>query len=195
MNIWIVRHGQTRLNAIMRMQGHTDEPLNEKGREQARLARKKIGDVTFDRVYSSTLKRAIETASIVGGVPEEEVVKDSRIIEVNFGRHELKHYIEAGPKLIFFWAFPRFFKAPRTVESIHSLVRRTSSFMDDVLEEGRKQGWENVLIACHGGSMRALSGYMLGKKRGYIWKPAAKNCEIRVYDAEEGRRRLTAVYK
>lgn len=190
MKIWIVRHGQTRLNAIMRMQGHTDEPLNENGIRQARLARERIGDVTFDKVYASTLRRAIQTGAIVGNVPEESVVTDQRIIEVNFGKHELKHYLQVGPRMILFWAFPRIFRAPRTVEPMHSLVSRTSSFLDEALSDGWKNHYDNILIACHGGSMRALSGYMLGKKRGYVWKPSFRNCEICVFDADPGKHQL-----
>lgn len=195
MKIWIVRHGQTHLNATMVMQGHTDAPLNAKGVLQAEAARKKIGEVHFDKVYSSTLKRAITTAAIVGGVPESEVVKDSRIMEVNFGRKELKHYLKVGPRMVLFWAFPRIFRAPKTVETMPSLVSRTHSFLNDIIAEGRKEGWENVLIACHGGSMRALCGYMLGKKHGYIWNPLASNCEVRVFDARPGKRGMVESYK
>ncbi len=195
MKIWIVRHGQTRLNAIMVLQGHTDEPLNAKGVAQAHQAREKIGDVHFDKVYASTLKRAIETGAIVGGVSESEIVTDPRIMEVNFGRKELKHYLKLGPKMILFWAFPRIFHAPKTVEPIHSLVSRTSSFLDDVLKEGRESGYENILVACHGGSMRALCGYMMGKKHGYVWRPGFHNCEVRVYDADPGQHRMVADYR
>ena len=45
MKIWITRHGQTALNKQKLMQGLTDEPLNETGIQQAKEARKKIGDI------------------------------------------------------------------------------------------------------------------------------------------------------
>ena len=48
MKIWITRHGQTALNKQKLMQGLTDEPLNETGIQQAKEARKKIGDIHFD---------------------------------------------------------------------------------------------------------------------------------------------------
>ena len=68
MKIWITRHGQTRFNHSRLMQGLTDEPLNDRGIEQAERAREVIGDVRFDAVYSSPLIRAKQTASIIGGV-------------------------------------------------------------------------------------------------------------------------------
>ena len=69
MKIYVTRHGQTELNAKKLMQGRSDNPLNDTGREQARAAREKIGNIKFDALYSSPLSRAVETASIIGNVP------------------------------------------------------------------------------------------------------------------------------
>ena len=66
MIIWIARHGQTELNRKNLMQGRTDAPLNEKGIAQAKQSRKNIGDVHFDAVYASPLKRAIVTGGTRG---------------------------------------------------------------------------------------------------------------------------------
>ena len=76
MKIWITRHGQTNLNQAHLMQGLTDEPLNETGIAQAREARKQIGDIRFDAVYTSPLDRAIVTGTIIGNVPREEIITD-----------------------------------------------------------------------------------------------------------------------
>lgn len=45
------------------MQGLTDEQLNDRGRDQARAARERIGEIDFDAVYSSPLRRAVETGA------------------------------------------------------------------------------------------------------------------------------------
>lgn len=87
MKIWLIRHGQTKLNKTKKMQGLTDEPLSDRGRAQARAAREnleKLGGVSFDAVYASPLDRAIETASIVSGWDRKDIVTDQRLIEVNF---------------------------------------------------------------------------------------------------------------
>ena len=96
MKIWITRHGQTKLNKEHLMQGRTDEPLNETGFSQAKAARKMIGDVTFDAVYASPLRRAVDTAVIIGNVPEKDVIIDPRLIEVDFGKYELRPYLHAS---------------------------------------------------------------------------------------------------
>jgi len=68
--IWLVRHGETPWNVESRVQGWEDIGLNENGIEQARsLARhiKNLSDsgTRLDAIYTSDLKRAHHTASIV----------------------------------------------------------------------------------------------------------------------------------
>jgi probable phosphoglycerate mutase len=65
---YLIRHGETDWNVSGRWQGHADVPLNELGRMQARrLADRLWADgARLDAIYSSDLKRAWETAQIVG---------------------------------------------------------------------------------------------------------------------------------
>ncbi len=186
MKIWITRHGQTNLNKKELMQGLTDEPLNATGIRQAEEARKRIGDVTFDAVYASPLDRAITTASIIGNIPKEKVIIDPRIIETDFGIYEQRPYKKMGLAMSLYWALPEIFPAPKTVETIASMTERSSNF----LRELEKKDYENVLVACHGGIIRALCGYLSDKRNGIVWRPKPKNCEIRVYDSTEGRHHL-----
>ena len=178
MKIWITRHGQTNLNKQKLMQGLTDEPLNENGRAQAREAGKQTEGVHFDAVYASPLGRAIETASLIGHVDPAEVIVDPRIIEVDFGKYEARPYTMMGIRMTLYWALPEVFPAPQTVETIASMTARSSSF----LKELEQKDYENVLVVCHGGIIRALCGYLEGRRNGIKWRPKPKNCEIRVYE-------------
>ncbi len=188
MKIYLTRHGQTRLNRAHLMQGRTDEPLNATGRAQAKAAREALGDITFDAVYASPLDRAIETASIIGNVDRGEIIVDERIIEADFGTYEQKKYYAMGPAMSLYWACPEIFPVPkgRGVESIASLVERSSSF----LKELEQKEYDTVLIACHGGIMRALSGYLMDRKNGIYWRPKPHNCEIRVFETDQGMHRF-----
>ena len=185
MIIYLTRHGQTNLNKARLMQGLTDEPLNETGLAQARAMREKIGDVHFDAVYASPLNRAVMTGAIIGGVDPSEVITDPRIIEADFGVYEKKKYYLMGPAMTLYWTLPEIFPAPRSVETTASLRERSSSF----LRELEEKNYGTVLIACHGGIMRALSGYLEDKKNGLAWRPKPHNCEVRVYEAVDGRHR------
>ena len=178
MHIYLTRHGQTDLNKEHLMQGLTDAPLNDTGREQAKEAGKQVKGVTFDAVFASPLDRAIETASIIGHCNREDVLVDKRIIEVDFGRYEMKKYYLLGLRMSLYWALPEIFKAPRSVESIESMVNRSSEFLRELSEKN----YNNVLIVCHGGIIRALSGYFENAKHGIKWRPKPHNCEIREYD-------------
>lgn len=179
------------------MQGRTDQPLNETGIRQAKAARSVIGPVSFDRVYSSPLQRAVRTASIIGQTDEKDVIIDPRIIEVDFGRYEKVPYGRMGLPMTLHWLLPLLIPAPKTVESVDSMRKRSASFLEDLLKEGSEKGYENVLITCHGGIMRALSGYLLGRRSGLMWYPKPRNCEIRVFDADTSRKthQMEADYK
>lgn len=179
MKIYLTRHGQTDLNAKNLMQGRSDIPLNEMGRSQARAAHDKIADVKFDAVYSSPLDRAIETAEIISGVSRSQILIDERIIETDFGKYEQRPYATMGLPMNLYWMLPEVFKAPETVESTKEMIERVRSFFEDL----EKKNYDTVLIACHGGIIRVIRGYLEGAKRGYIWRPRPKNCEIRIYES------------
>lgn len=191
MKIWITRHGQTRLNQLKLMQGLTDEPLNETGILQAEQARRKIGDIQFDAVYASPLQRAIVTASIIGNVDIRDVIIDQRITETDFGIYEQKKYTGMGIKMSLYWAFPELFKAPESVETIESMTTRAVSFLKEI----ESLPYENVLISCHGGIMRALCGYLMDKPSGIYWRPKPHNCEIRVFESIDGHHSFIQSYR
>lgn len=190
MKIWLTRHGQTDLNKKKLMQGLTDAPLNEKGISQAYKARDAIGEIKFDAVYSSPLQRAIKTAEIIGDVDLNEIIIDQRIIEVDFGKYEKKYYGGLGRAMTLYWIFPLKYQAPQTVESIQSMISRSRSF----LEELETKDYENVLVVCHGGIIRALCGYLENLPKGLKWRPKPQNCEVRLYEVNEGKRKFIRSY-
>ena len=89
MHLALIRHGQTDWNLAARMQGRTDIPLNETGRDQALLAASALAAEPWDVVVSSPLERARETAALIGsalGVPFGASYHD--LIEQDFGQAE-----------------------------------------------------------------------------------------------------------
>ncbi|MGZ4257759.1 MAG: histidine phosphatase family protein [Gaiellaceae bacterium] len=86
--ILLVRHGETDWNLTRRLQGHSDRPLNETGREQARGLAAELAEEDLDAVYSSDLSRAEGTARIVAGARGLDVTVLPELRERHFGSWE-----------------------------------------------------------------------------------------------------------
>ncbi|TYB31933.1 MAG: histidine phosphatase family protein, partial [Candidatus Mcinerneyibacterium aminivorans] len=65
MEIYFVRHGETKGNKEKKFRGRTDYPLNENGKNQAKKLKEKLKKYKFDKLLTSPLKRAHETAKII----------------------------------------------------------------------------------------------------------------------------------
>lgn len=86
---FLVRHGETDWNKVRRIQGVSDIPLNDTGRDQAHAVAEILAAHSFDVIVSSPLSRARDTASIIAkrlGMPGPEIVDG--LIERNYGDAE-----------------------------------------------------------------------------------------------------------
>jgi len=87
-DIVFVRHGETDWNREKRLQGSTGAPINDAGREQAKGLARLLWEVPFAAIYSSTLPRALETASYVAGPHSVNITTDARLNEIDHGEWE-----------------------------------------------------------------------------------------------------------
>ncbi|MEN8799000.1 MAG: histidine phosphatase family protein [Flavobacteriaceae bacterium] len=87
--ILLIRHGETEWNRLRRFQGHSDLPLNSKGNSQAQALARALKNEAIDAIYSSPLKRAVETAIHIGKFhPSAPLIKESGLKEMNLGEFE-----------------------------------------------------------------------------------------------------------
>lgn len=86
--IYIIRHGESVGNLHRVVLGHTDLPLTERGREQARLTANALKDIKFDAVYSSDLCRAVMTAEPNAELRGMNINKMNELRELYFGDWE-----------------------------------------------------------------------------------------------------------
>ena len=90
MSIMLTRHGQTNWNVQKKVMGRCDEPLNEKGMEQAEETSDSLKDTDIDLIICSPLKRAKQTSDKINEGRNIPIIYDDRIIERDFGEFEGK---------------------------------------------------------------------------------------------------------
>ena len=84
--VYLIRHGETEWAKNGRHTGRSDIPLTDAGREQAGFLLPIFDDVKFDRILSSPLQRALETAKLAGLSPSVEL--DEELLEWDYGDYE-----------------------------------------------------------------------------------------------------------
>ena len=87
-NIYIIRHGQTDYNKKKMVQGRgVDASINNEGRTQAALFYQAYKNISFDKIYTSSLRRTVESVNqfIESGIPFEQL---SGLDEISWGTHE-----------------------------------------------------------------------------------------------------------
>ena len=153
----LIRHGETDYNLQNRYCGFSNPPLNDKGIEQAEILATKLKDTRIDKVYSSDLKRAFETAKIIFGNNPIEETKDFR--EMNFGVFEGLKYeeiIEKYPKLYRKWIDnPKEVEIPGG-EGLEDLSRRVKERLSFILTQYDQHEDKTIALLTHGGPIRII---------------------------------------
>jgi len=155
--LFLIRHGQTDGNAQGRYQGSMDTHLTEEGRFQARCAKKYLSNVKFSSIYSSPMKRAIETAQIISdGLSHEIKIRDA-LREINFGKWEGLKFEEINEKYhndYQAWLSNPFKSPPTEGESFTDLISRADSEIKKIVAENADGS--RVAVITHGGLILSL---------------------------------------
>lgn len=177
--LYIMRHGKTDWNAKRKLQGKTDIPLNEEGREMARNARIEYKDVKFDLCFCSPLSRARETADLVLEGREVPIHVDERLREMSFGVYEgieRAYEVEGSPINALFYR-PETYVAPEGAESFDELYARTGEFLRERIEPALKEGL-NVLIVGHGGMNSSIICQCRNLPLSEFWSAGLEQCKL-----------------
>ncbi|MBW4837791.1 MAG: histidine phosphatase family protein [Paenibacillaceae bacterium] len=152
MLVGLIRHGLTDWNAIGRIQGQSDIPLNDEGRRQARLLGQRLkeeGEYRWDFVMTSNLSRARETGEILAGILGIPLYDpDSRLMERSFGKVEGMTLVERETLWGKDWD-----RHELGQEKDEEIRQRALSFMADLAERFPSN---NVLVVSHGGLLAQL---------------------------------------
>ena len=186
MKLYIIRHGQTSWNKERKLQGRTDIPLNESGREVAELTKEGFKDLPFDMAFTSPLKRARETAEIIMSGRNVPVINDERIIEVNFGSYEGCDFDLPDEYIQNFFSAPEKYFPINGMESMESIFERMNSFLQDLCQNAELQD-KTILISTHGAALSGLMTVIKGNSVDKYWAGGLhKNCGFSIVEIKDG---------
>lgn len=148
--IFLVRHGESEWNTVRRLQGQADINLSETGRAQARALGATIRNLTPDQALTSDLRRASETAELLGF---EHAAPSPRLREIDVGEWTgtpISDLSKLNDGLYRRWRAGTY--TPPGGESWNDFVARSGAVVSEALQRGA----ERLLVVCHGGVIRAL---------------------------------------
>ena len=180
----LIRHGQTDMNKDQLYYGRLDVPINETGKEQAENTRKNLVEleIDYDKIYSSPMKRAYETAEIVN-YKNLEIEKDDELREMDFGIFEglsykeiVKKYPEEMEKLKKDWKTYSYV----TGENPFMLQKRALKFLEKIDKN------KNNMVVTHWGIICTLLSFLFSSELEGYWKYQVKNGGIVIIEFSDG---------
>jgi broad specificity phosphatase PhoE len=155
----LVRHGITDWNREGRFQGHLDPPLSDVGLREAMLTGQRLAaepDLRPERIVSSSLERAFQTAAAIGEVLGLPVERDRRLMEIGQGEWEGRTHAELeetdGDRYRA-WRDAVGIRQPPGGEPVDAAVARVAAILDDVTSGEASP----VCLVSHGGTLRILA--------------------------------------
>ena len=177
MRVYIIRHGESDNNAKKLWTGWLGVPLTEKGINDAQKAGEFLRGIEFDKVYSSDLRRAIETAGTA--LPEYAIETSPLLREINVGSiagHPIDSIEPAARQKASEIGYALY-----GGESKAQLSDRIRTFKREL--ESAELG--TVAVFCHAGWLRGFLDDVMGTvlPRGSV---ICSNCAIGVFEYEKG---------
>jgi 2,3-bisphosphoglycerate-dependent phosphoglycerate mutase len=166
-DVILLRHGQSQWNLENKFTGWVDVPLSERGIEEARRAGEKLAGRRLDRLFTSVLHRAIETARLAletAGQGDVPTTRDAALNERMYGDLQGMDKDQArerfGAEQVHVWR-RSFDVRPPGGESLADTAARVVPYWEATILPEIRAG-RNVLIAAHGNSLRALAMHIEG---------------------------------
>jgi len=169
-NILLIRHGQSEWNKLNLFTGFKNIELSEQGIEEANKAGQNFKnlDIKFNIVFTSELKRAQETAKIILQNLDQwdflnnegKIISNINLNERDYGDltglNKKETAEKFGEEQVHKWR-RGYSDQPPNGESLEDVVRRVKKYFEEVIQPAIKSDEnDNILIAAHGNSLRAL---------------------------------------
>ena len=169
-NILLIRHGQSEWNKLNLFTGFKNIELSEQGIEEANKAGQNFKnlDIKFNIVFTSELKRAQETAKIILQNLDQwdflnnqgKIIQNINLNERDYGDltglNKKETAEKFGEEQVHKWR-RGYSDQPPNGESLEDVVRRVTKYFEEVIKPAIQSNEnDNILIAAHGNSLRAL---------------------------------------
>ena len=169
MKIYLIRHGQTTANAEKKYLGRGSSPFTTLGLEQNADALSKLNGAKIDVIYSSPSGRCMSSANEYAECKRVQVITDTRLSEVDFGKFEGLTWQEA--KESYPIEFKDFCEDPNSYtfpegESQKRLDERTLSFIEEI----KRSSYESIAVFSHGGTIMSILSHLLEIEPGQKWR-------------------------
>jgi broad specificity phosphatase PhoE len=186
----LVRHGETEWNVEQVFRGRIDVGLNETGVRQAELLAQYLGGVNIDAVYSSPLRRALNTAEVVARYHKLEVKIAPGLIDFDFGKWQGLPHQEVKrryKKLYAQWIEnPHLIKMPDG-EGLSDVRERALPVVNEVI--AKHEG--TVVLVSHRVVNKVLICALLGLDNSHFWNIRQDTCGTTTFAYQNGRFILT----
>ena len=161
MTVWLARHGESDWNAAKRFQGRSDRPLTPLGRQQAKaLASELASSSSLSVIYTSPLRRALETAAVVGEQLGLEPVPDDDLREVDVGSWTGLSRAEVEAR--YPDAFERWLDGGEGWDDGESYAEMSARVLAALVRISGSHPGDELLVVSHGGPIRAIQAAAAG---------------------------------
>ncbi len=157
--LYLIRHGESQGNARRAFLGHTDLDITELGHSQAEQTAKYLKDIHTDKIYSSDLIRAYNTALHTAKIKSMSIIKDSNLREINAGDWEnvtFDELMERYHDSFVLWRTNVGRSAPDNGESVLDLQIRIIAELKKLAEENKGK---TIFIFTHATPIRTFKAY------------------------------------
>ena len=186
----LVRHGQTLWNMDKIYRGRSDVGLDDVGIKQAELLGKYFSNHGLEAIFSSPLKRALDTANIIARYQRIDVQIDENLVDFNYGEWQCLPEREVKrlyPALLNEWHNnPHKVRMPGG-ESLEDVRKRVIEVINDIL--ANYQG--SVVLVSHRVVNKVLICSLLGLDNSHFWNIKQDVGVITVFNYLDGRYILT----
>jgi alpha-ribazole phosphatase len=178
----LVRHGETAWNRREVFRGRADVELNQRGRAQAQAVAASLKKREVAAVYSSPLRRAIETAQAIARPHNIPVRVEQGFIDFDYGSWQGMQHDEVRrryPKLYQDWI-----ERPHTVrieggESLRMVRRRAMNALRNLAEQHPE---ETVVIVAHRVVNKVILCAVLGLDNSHFWRVRQDTCALNILE-------------